>query len=162
MSARNLSQRQFFKANPNQMALPGMEDVSPNPMAHLLTKGYTVEHMMNSTSGMHTLALHHPEAKTEYVTGFPGDVAALTWAGSAKEMPRHMAYHYRGGYSPGEIAMVQSHTQGQGHATALYGVGRKLTRVKPRHSVERTHEGDRWAKIATEIHGGRVPKKNTL
>ena len=48
----------------------------------------------------------------------------------------------------------------KGLATSLYGVGRTMARIKPKHSVIRTEEGDTWARTTTAKYGGRVPKKN--
>jgi hypothetical protein len=43
-------------------------------------------------------------------------------------------------------------------ATALYGIGRTMARVKPRHSTDRTSEGDVWAPKASAKYGGPVPR----
>jgi hypothetical protein len=32
-----------------------------------------------------------------------------------------------------------------------------MARVKPQHSVMRSHAGDVWAAKASAVHGGRVP-----
>jgi hypothetical protein len=57
---------------------------------------------------------------------------------------------------------VPSHERHKGIASVLYGMGREMARVKPRHSIERTTAGDKWAKEVSKKYGGKVPKKNVL
>lgn len=154
-----VSRAQFLKANPNQQALPGMEKVS-HPGAALLSQGYSFSHEstrlpgeyggFSGTAGEgHTLMAHDEAGKVAGYLQYPDkSTAPKRW----------------GGLGQGEIAMVETHRdhRHKGIATALYGIGREMARVKPRHSTARTNQGDPWAKTTVEKFGGRVPKKNTL
>lgn len=147
-----VSRAQFWKSDPNQMALPGMEEHS-HPGARLLSQGYHFEHEAMEIPGgawnheshpiEHTLSTMTPEGHT---------AGKLSWVhGNAPAV----------GLSPGEISMVETHgPRHTGIATAMYGVGRQMARVKPRHSTIRTAAGDGWAKTTVAKYGGRVPKKN--
>jgi hypothetical protein len=168
-----LSSRQFWKANPNQMALPGLEEHS-HPGARVLAQGFRFEHHdedVGASSGQDAhshslLVVPHTDATQRLVHGLdahhyglpysenPKAAANLMWA-SGRDSPRN-------GLSSGEIGMVETapgHTR-KGLATSLYGVGRTMARIKPKHSVVRTREGDKWARTTTAKYGGRVPKKN--
>jgi hypothetical protein len=146
----------FFKANPNQMALPGMEELS-HPGARVLARGYHFEHHSKpltpdawgrpSRGRGHTLSVRF--------RGGSSDISELHWP----DEPDRGA-----GLSKGEIGWVhtQDYKRGEGLATALYGVGREMAKVKPRHSTVRTQQGDAWARTTVKKLGGRVPKKNTL
>ena len=138
----SLNRDQFWKANPNQMALPGMEDISPNPAAPHLARGY------------HVVAGHDPYDGSFLQIRKPGTAGArLDWSTlplSNRTRPS------------GEIQMVKTGPgeERQGLATALYGIGRTMARVKPQHSVVRTRRGDSWALKASASYGGRVPKND--
>jgi hypothetical protein len=168
-----LSSRQFWKSDPNQMALPGLEEHG-HPGARVLAQGFRFEHQTKNIGGNpdakeHTLALvPHSKGQQRLVHGLdaqhyglpyhdnPKTAASLSWA-SGKDAPRI-------GLSSGEIGMVETADghKGKGLATSLYGVGRQMARIKPRHSTSRTKDGQQWAQKATDKYGGRVPKKNLI
>ena len=131
--------QQFWKANPNQMALPGMEEHSHPAAAHL-AQGYHVSAWEDE------LGMTHLQMRKS-------DTAGASLEYDTKTMPNRQR-------PSGEIAMVQTalDERGQGLATALFGVGRTMARLKPQHSTDRTRAGDLWAPKASAVHGGRVPK----
>ena len=147
-----VNHRQFFKANPNQMAFPGMEEHA-HPGAKALAEGYS----------FHFNAVPDPTTKTrnahllELSLQKPGEPPASTLNWVDLKQPDFEL-------GPGEISMVETRPgeEGKGLASALYGVGRTMARIKPRHSTKRTQSGDRWARSVSQKYGGRVPKKNTL
>jgi hypothetical protein len=59
-----------------------------------------------------------------------------------------------------DISWINAHPdhRGEGIATAMYGVGRTMARVKPRHSNDRTEDGDVWAPKSAARYGGPVPR----
>jgi len=146
------------------MALPGLEEHA-HPGAKLLSQGWhfrtdTIPLGANTYHQLSAEPSHHvtTDPWAETVGGslvhehFPG--AVLQWSGGGPGS----------GYKKGEIAMVEtapSHSH-QGVASALYGMGRSMARLKPQHSSERTPEGDAWARSVSKRYGGRVPKVNTF
>lgn len=128
-----VSKDQFWKSNPNQMALPGMEEQA-HPGAVYLKQGYSFDtHVGGPTV---RLRAKHP-------TAIQGAAASLRWSSSSGEIEG--------------VGTRVSH-QGKGLATALYGMGRTMTKRKPQHSPIRTAEGDAWAPKASAKYGGRIPK----
>ena len=125
--------QQFWKNNPNQMALPGMEEHS-HPGALHLAQGYHFDTYVGKQAVR--VRAKHPDI-------VQGAAASLRWDKSSGEI--------------GGVGTRESH-QHQGLATALYGMGRTMTRVKPQHSPIRTDEGDAWALKASAKYGGRIPK----
>lgn len=117
-----VNRQQFWKSNPNQMALPGMEEQS-HPGAKLLAQGYAFRTHSTDMGGgqmQHEINAVHPDlegdarAITPHMTfGLDKGVASsLNWAGSG----------YRSGdESPGEIGMVETGRglEHQGLATTL-------------------------------------------
>lgn len=154
-----VSRRQFWKADPNQQAFPGMEDVS-HPGAKLLTQGYSFKKHELGDPGFSPLDPRSQRTAGLRVDaiGPKGDTAGyLMWSAQHK-IP------YQNPLGKGEIAMVETgkEHQKQGIATALYGIGRTMSSIKPRHSTHRTRMGDAWAPTTVEKYGGRVPKKQKL
>lgn len=137
-----VNRQQFLKANPNQMALPGMEEHS-HPGARALSQGFhfTVGHWGSDGNYGEIGAVHEDWGDQ--------NVAELNWRQKNHSGPK------------GEITWVHTNPehQGQGLATALYGIGRTMARVKPKHSTDRSDEGEAWAPKASAKYGGRVPKR---
>jgi hypothetical protein len=150
MSAKDHLGEQFFTANPNQMALPGMEEHS-HPGAKALSQGYRFEHE-RTVARVGPWATHYHSLKATHP-----DVAASPEVGMDREVAAKLDWRDQGG----EISMVQTQPsqQRQGLATALYGIGRTMTTRKPQHSPRRTIEGNAWAPAASKKYGGRVPKE---
>jgi hypothetical protein len=133
-----VNKEQFWKANPNQMALPGMEELS-HPGATALSQGYHFEHHVNPYQA--GLMAHDSE----------GVVSELHW-------------RVRDGSGKGEIGWVHTipSEHRQGLATALYGIGRRMAAVKPKHSDDRSFEGDRFAESSAAAYGGPVPRNRNI
>lgn len=133
-----LQSRQFWKANPNQLALPGLEEHA-HAGANLLAQGahFKAEHVNEPGEP--------PRASLYALSGDNYRVGELHWL--ADDVGR------------GEIGLVETHQRAQrnGVASALYGLGRQMARVKPQHSPDRTEEGDAWAQKVTKKYGGKVP-----
>lgn len=151
-----VSRAQFLKANPNQQALPGMENVS-HPGAALLKQGYHFEH--------HSIPADHfdPAARgshhvIEAISPIGTQAAELNWPDT-----KQPSNSYGKGLGQGEIswAGTEAPYRGQGIATTLYGIGRTMARVKPRHSKLRSEAGDAFAAKSAAQYGGRLPKKQT-
>jgi len=159
MSAVGSLGKQFWKENPNQMALPGMEEHA-HPGTPLLAKGYHFKAEKLDFSDEDTSA-DDPDSEAASLTAYrPGEnpqehepVGELTWR--SKETNTSGGSHF----PRGEIAWVESREPKQGIASALYGMGRQMAAVKPEHSAYRTPEGDDWAPRVSAKYGGRVPKQ---
>lgn len=156
-----VSRAQFLKADPNQQAMPGMENLS-HPGAALLSQGYLFDHESQPFQNLNGDS--RPGAGSHHflnvMTPEGHHAGSMSWTeGNEKRV-----IGSRWGHSPGEISGIEvsSDHQGRGIATAMYGIGRQMARVKPRHSTARTGEGDAWARTTTDRFGGQVPKKNTL
>jgi hypothetical protein len=146
-----VSKQQFWKANPNQMALPGMEELS-HPGAMHLAQGYHFKSM--HTSETELMTAHHPQWGEQ-------ELAALDWRrkGTYPEWSDEGWLHHR---PRGEITWVKTNdsadSEKKGLATAMYGMARTMTRVKARHSTDRTSQGDQWTPKSAAKYGGPVPK----
>lgn len=143
MSHRNL--------NPNQFALPGMEDVS-HPGAKLLSQGY--HFMPEHGPNIHYDFDDYTSHETNNLRVRDKDdmfVGSLSWNGR-KKTP---------GYNPGEIKMIHvaPEYQRKGIATAMFGVARNLPKPfsKAQHSPDRTEDGEAWART-TKAKGVKLPK----
>lgn len=139
--------------NPNQFALPGMEHVSPNPMAPYLDR-VQVAWGNNRVDRENEIVAHDPGT-------FPyreHRIGVLQWGDSAT----NMSY-------PGEIAWVENvagfrkgHSF-KGIATALYHTANKMADAdqfdtKPIHSETLTHEGSRFRfKTGGPGHEDEIP-----
>jgi hypothetical protein len=125
-----------WKMNPNQMALPGMEEHA-HPGATLLSQGYRFEPEENQ----YAIRIH---AYDDYSSS-KNPAASLSWW-----KPKDFG---------GEIQMVETRGEhrGRGLANALYGMGRDLSNVKPEHSPDRTAQGNYFAFAASKKFGGKVP-----
>lgn len=150
-----LNRKQFWKANPNQMALPGMEDLS-HPGAVALSQGYRFVRKGNSDRAQVAahLSTDYPGEDTRPPHRRQDSVAQLTWAKSNE------AYTMDADLNKGEIEQVytdEEHSR-KGLASALYGIGRTMARVKPQHSWNRTPDGDVWAQSVSKKYGGRIPQ----
>ena len=141
-----LNRAQFWKDNPNQMALPGMEEHA-HPLAEALSHGMHVKTEFNDDYGA------VPTVKTSLVHPGGWTVAQLN---TVTEKTR--------GHPKGEIDWVGTDPafRRRGYASALYRAGRGMTTIKPNHSGDRTPEGDKWARAVTAKYGGRVPNHNNL
>ena len=160
-ATRNLAKRQFFKENPNQMALPGLEEHA-HAGAPILAQGLRIEHRvadnhdLTNMAGTHTLAA--VDDSTEYserAAPHLRTAAKLTWnAGTEKDT--------NAGYKRGEITGVftQERQRQKGIATQLYGVGRTMMKnvPKPEHSPTRTPDGDKFAEKSSGKYGGKIPR----
>lgn len=124
--------RQFWNSNPNQMALPGMEEHA-HPGAVHLAQGYHFRTV--ASPSVVKVSAEHPDT-------YKSSAAHLRWAAN-------------NGHIEG-VMTAQSHRH-KGLATALYGMGRTMTAVPPEHSPMRTPDGDAWAPKATAKWGGHVP-----
>ena len=150
MAAGDSLGRQFFKQNPNQMALPGLEEHS-HPLASALAQGYTAKHHVENGSQLgHVLSLSH-----EAEGGI--EASSLEWA---HDNSRYKHSYGVGGYKKGEIIMVETNRrhEGKGLASGLYGFARQNARIKPQHSPERTSAGNSWANAVSDKYGGSVPR----
>ena len=133
MPELNDAQFSGWKANPNQMALPGMEDLS-HPGAHVLAQGYHFEHTVDEF-GTRSL-----------------------WAMKGTHLGGYLQWQQHEDYEPrGEIQMVKTEDRGRGLASSMYGMGRTMARVKPVHSIVRSRLGNEWAHKVSERYRGRIP-----
>jgi hypothetical protein len=130
----DLNDKQFWKANPNQMALPGLEEHA-HPGAVHLAQGYRFRVETNTD----------PQNRTGFSL-------------YAFNPQKRMAAELHWGSVRGRIGWVEAHERGKGLASALYGMGRTMASVKPQHSPVRSRSGDKWAKAVSKRYGGRVPK----
>lgn len=142
--------------NPNQMALPGMEELShpgakvlaANPDGMFFHQGPD-EYSKNASI---SFGLENGESYDDNAEAMRKDyigVANMKWNAGPKREP--------GPVERGEIENihVDSAYRRQGIGTAMWGIGRQmLPYVKPQHSVDRTEKGDAWAKSV----GGKLPK----
>ena len=158
----------MWKENPNQMAIPGMEEHA-HPGAHLLTQGHMFS--ATTTNSENVLALHVHDAAdvdTSHVLHSPKGYLPT------KELYNHtpmepqfnkrehsrLTWDDRAHNDVGEITGAYTDNvahQSKGLATTLYGMGRKLGRTMPEHSDERSEAGSRFARASSRVHGGYVP-----
>ena len=138
----------FWKSNPNQMALPSMEEHA-HPGAHLLTQGYTFE-TRNPTSSNHAthLKVYHPE-NDQYLTDagkWAQPTGYLNWTLKRHQDRIHKDYH-----EPGEIGMIEvkGNSQGRGIASTMIKVASEMTAVPPESSAHRTEYGEALANSRT-------------
>lgn len=143
--------------SPNQFALPGMEEQA-HPLAKYVARGFRFSEKTDVTEEeglehQHRLYAYHPdadrpEALTEYSKSrvIPHkQVAELNWAGP------HSRYYF-----PGEISWVNRTSRVEGssgitdamHAWASQGSKSTV----PVHSVDRSDEGNRWARRVGPPH----------
>lgn len=141
-----LNGKQFWKANPNQMALPGMEDHA-HPLAHHLADGYHFEAKAIGPADARQVRLSanhtdRPNANNEHAS-------QLEWHATSGDM-----LHKRG-----EINWVETdwnHSE-RNLGSDLYGFARHHAQIKPQHSVQRSYGGDVFADRSASLYGGRVP-----
>lgn len=138
-----------FTANPNQMALPGMEEHA-HPGAMHLAQGHIFHANRTDDSVQLTVGPANPRAST--------GTASLTWATkpiAGDNWPGNT-------YKRGEIKMVETppRSRRKGLASSLYGIGRQMASVPPEHSASRSDMGDKWAPAVTEKYGGHVPENS--
>ena len=141
-----VNRQQFWKANPNQMALPGMEEHA-HPGAKVLAQGYRFVRGRNRENSVRVLKLNKGH----------DTVSGLAWGDDEGSHGMYDDPHRKG-----EIVMVHTDDahRRQGLASTTYAVARQMARVKPQHSDERTPEGNAWAHAVTKKHGGRKPSRD--
>lgn len=161
-----MARRSRKNMNPNQMALPGMEELS-HPGAKALAEEPTgmffhhgpdkYDNRANITFAVDNgpNASYDPRYPSE---GRPRDyigVGHMAWnAGPAYKHPLGAGQIRKGEI---EDLHVDSAYRRKGIAAAMFNVSRQmLPYMKPTHSPERTRAGDSWARAV----GGRLPKLN--
>jgi hypothetical protein len=144
-----VSSNQFFKANPNQMALPGLESHS-HPGAHALSQGFTFSHELYKSKVNKEHQTHILDLKGEDSPGGQSRVSSLEWAAKARR-----------GYKKGEIEQVNTSglERGKGLASALYGVAHEMTTLPPQHSANRTEVGNVWAHSVNKKYKQHMPER---
>jgi hypothetical protein len=128
--------------NPNQFALPGMEQHA-HAGAELLAKGLSFDYRSTvSRSGTSTDHEHRLSAQDKSLPWQDREVSHLKWAGSEDDYS---------GY-PGEIIYVgtKQTQRGRGIASALYGMATDPNVATgndtvPLHSTTRTVDGYNWS-----------------
>jgi hypothetical protein len=136
----------FWNENPNQMSLPSMEEHG-HPGAGLLSRGYVFDHTHDKKRHVHMLEVDRVGRRGEV------PLSGMSWNGHED---------LDGVFGPvpqGQIQWVgtEDDHKGQGLAGTLYGVARKLAKVRPEHSHELTEWGEVFAHGSSRRHGGVVP-----
>lgn len=161
----------MWKENPNQMAIPGMEEHA-HPGARLLTQGYMFSASSANVTKSSTLQVHDAaDADTSHVLHSPKgylptkDLYKHTNSMEPQfnqEEHSHLVWNDDPSNDVGEIRSAHTNRahQSKGLATTLYGMGRKLGRTMPEHSANRSYAGTAFAHASSKVHGGYVPTSN--
>lgn len=138
--------------NPDQFSLPGLEDHAESPaLARALTRGYSF-----SGEHGHVEARAADDLEPDRDLSMPTTNAADLWWNATNKKD--------GALHPGTVGLVETHAdhRRQGLGEAMWDLARtgQFGR-RPRHSTDRSPEGDAYARgLQAKGKGGLVPKSD--